>query len=114
MPSSLNVVLLSLLLATPLLIFWLCLVSLPARVAILCPVECECELLGYQVKYIGPSLTAISLIGLTNVQALSLNKINITFSERDSFVLLTDLEELFVRWCGLREVELGHSTDLQS
>jgi len=58
MPSRLTVVVVSLLLATTVLIFWLWFVILPTRVSILCPEGCECRKGGYIVICNGPSLTA--------------------------------------------------------
>jgi hypothetical protein len=49
MPSRLTVVLVSLLVATPAVMFWLWLVIQRVRVAILCPEECWCRPGGYLV-----------------------------------------------------------------
>ena len=98
-------VLVSLLLAA--VIFWLWLVIVPARVAILCPKECLCEAGGYTVYCSGPSLTSVALIRLTGVRIIVLRNNNITLLEKDSFVSLTELEVLFVFRCGLNTIELG-------
>ena len=107
MPSRLTVMLVSLLFATPAIMFWLCLVILPARVATLCPEGCWCESRGYHVACYGPSLTAVNVIRITNVQLLVLSENNITLFGRDSFVSLTDLDFLRVNRCRLRTIELG-------
>ena len=108
MPSRLTVVLVSLLLATPAVIFWLWLVILPARVAILCPEECRCDPEEYHVICYNTLLTTVPLIRLTDVRVLALRH-NITLFERDSFVSrgLNELEILQVGWCELRTIELG-------
>jgi len=82
---------------------------MPARVAILCPENCQCEKAGYIVRCDGPSLTAVPLIHLTDVRVLRLDKNNITLLERDRFVSrgLTELEILIVSNCVLRTIELG-------
>jgi len=107
MPSRLTVVLVSLLLALPVVIFWLWLVILPARVAILCPVGCRCDIGGYNVVCDNTSLSAVPLIHLTDVRELWFIDNNITLLQKDSFVSLTDLDRLDVRRCGLRRIELG-------
>jgi len=107
MPSRLTVVLVSLLLALPVVIFWLWLVILPARVAILCPEGCRCDIGGYNVICDDTSLTAVPLIHLTDVRELWFIDNNITLLQKDSFVSLTDLDRLDVLRCGLRRIELG-------
>jgi len=107
MPSRLSVVLVSLLLALPVVVFWLWLVFLPAKVAMLCPEECRCDTGGYNVKCVGSSLTSVPLIHLADVRELVLSGNNITLFQRDSFASLTELEGLRVLYCGLRSIELG-------
>jgi hypothetical protein len=107
MPSKLTVVLVSLLLATPAVIFWLWLVVVPARVAMLCPEECICDIAGYIVQCIKTKLTALPSIHFTYVRVLWLDRYDITFLAKDSFVSLPDLEELSVISSGLRAIELG-------
>jgi hypothetical protein len=97
----------SLLVATPAVIFWLWLVIVPVRVAILCPEECHCDTGGNLVFCSSTSLTAVPLIHLTDVRVLSLSENNITLFEKDSFVSLTELEELDINKFGLRTIELG-------
>jgi len=86
MPSKPTVLLESLLLATPTLILWLWSVIVPARVAILCPKECQCDTGGYYVECDGTSLNPVPLIHPTDVRTLWLTEKNITLLERDSFV----------------------------
>jgi hypothetical protein len=107
MPSRLTVVLVSLLLATPPLIFWLWLVTLPARVAMLCPEKCKCDIGGYWVDCSSASLNAVPLIYFTNVRELNLFNNNITLLKKDSFVSLTELDLLYIDRCGLREIDFG-------
>ena len=107
MPSRLTVLLVSLLLATPVLIFWLWLVIVPARVAELCPEECWCDTAGYYVECVGTSLNAVPLIYLTNVRYLSLERNNITLLHKDCFVSLSELEILTVFKSELRKIEVG-------
>jgi len=107
-PSRRIVVLVSLLLASPAMIFWLWLVIVPAIVAVFCPVECWCCPGGYHVTCHGSLLTTVSLIRLTDIRVMELYD-NITLFERDSFVPrgLTEMEKLFVSGCELRTIELG-------
>jgi Leucine-rich repeat (LRR) protein len=116
MPSRLTVVLLSLLVATPAVIFWLWLVILPARVARLCPETCKCDPAGYYVTCYKSSLNNIPLIFPTNVQQLWLYENNITSLENDSFISrgLTELEEIRLAESGLKTMELGAFNGLQS
>ena len=106
MPSRLTVVVLSLLLATAVLIFWLGFVILPARVSILCPEGCESKK-GYIIICNGPSLTAPPLIRLTNTRVLLLRRNEIRLLERDRFVSLTELEILSLLECRKVTIELG-------
>ena len=57
MPSRLTLVLVSLLLATPAVIYWLWLVILPAKVTILCPEEWWCDPAGNYINCSRSSLT---------------------------------------------------------
>ena len=108
MPSRLTVALVSLLLATPAVIFWLWLVVLPARVAILCPEECRCDPEEYHVIRYNTSLTTVPFIRLTDVRVLGLRHNNLTLFERESFVSTSLAElEIQVRRCELRTIELG-------
>ena len=107
MSSRVAVVLVSLLLAAPVVMFWLWLVILPARVATLCPVECTCDTGGYYVSCVNTSLNPVPLIRLTDVRVIWLYENKIPLLGNDSFVSLTDLEKLSVSWCGLRTIEMG-------
>jgi Leucine-rich repeat (LRR) protein len=99
--------LLSLLLATPAVAFWLWLVIVPAKVAILCPVGCECDTAGFSILCSSKSLTAVPLIHLTDVRALLLSGNNIKLLKNDSFVSMTELIFLDISKCELRTIELG-------
>ena len=104
MPSRLTVVLVSLLLGTAVLILCLWLVMVPAK---LCPEECLCDPEGQHVKCSGTSLNTVPLIHLPDVRILRLSYSEITVLEKNSFVSLTELEELYIYKCGLRTIELG-------
>ena len=109
MQSRLTVVLVSLLLATSAVIFWLWLVILRARVAILCPKECWCDPGGYYVECSSSPLNNIPLIFPANVWELLLRSNNITSLEKDGFISrgLTELEKLTADFCEIRTIELG-------
>jgi Leucine-rich repeat (LRR) protein len=107
MPSRLTVVLVSLLLALPVVIFWLWLVIVPATVAILCPEGCRCHREGYRVICHESSLKDINLIHLRVFREILLFDYNITLLKKDSFVILPELEGLGLEWCGIRTIELG-------
>jgi Leucine-rich repeat (LRR) protein len=108
MPPRLTVVLLSLLAATPAVIFWLWLVILPARVAILCPEPCWCDPAGSYVICERMSLNNTPLIFPSNVRQLLLDD-NITSLQKDSFISrgLTELELLDMAYYELETIELG-------
>jgi hypothetical protein len=106
MSSSLTVLFLSLLLAIPAAVFWLWLVIVPARVAMLCPEACWCDPGGIHVSCNGTSLNPIPLIHLTDVRVLFLIDNNITLLERDTFVSVSELYILFINHCGLRTIEV--------
>jgi hypothetical protein len=107
MPSRLAVVLVSLLLAIPTVAFWLYLIIVKARVAMMCPEECQCGAVGYEVTCYGLSKTTLPLIRLTDLRVFWLADYNRTLIERDSFVSLTDLEGLRVWNWKLRRIEFG-------
>jgi len=107
MPSRLTLVSVSLLLAAPAVAFWLWLVIVPARVAILCPEGCLCDPGGYYVQCSRNSLTAIPITHLTDVRVLWLPRNNITLLEKNSFVSMTELEVLIAMGFGLTDIELG-------
>jgi hypothetical protein len=108
MPSRLTVVLVSLLVATPAVIFWLWLVIVPARVAELCPQECICDTGGYHVDCSDLSLNNIPLIFPTDVRTLLLDFNNITSLEKESFLYrgLTELRSLSAAFCNLETIQL--------
>ena len=116
MPSSLTVVLVSLLFATPAVISWLWLVIVPLKVTKLCPQECWCDVGGYFVNCSNKSLHNIPSIYLTHVQELDLNNNNITSLEKDSFISkgLTELNFLALDRCGLQTIELGAFNGLRN
>jgi Leucine-rich repeat (LRR) protein len=107
MASRLTVVLLSLLLATPAVMFWLWLVILPRKV--LCPEECTCDTGGYYVICLASGLNSIPLILPTHVRLIMLFDNNITFLEKDTFVSreLTELEIFMANLCHIGTIDLG-------
>jgi hypothetical protein len=109
MPSRLTVVLVSLLVATPAVIFWLWLVILRVRVAILCPEECMCDPGGYYVVCYNASLNYIALILPSDVRSLTIHGNNISSLEKDNIISrkMTQLEELRAELCHLRTIQAG-------
>jgi hypothetical protein len=109
MLSRLPVVLVSLLFGISAVIFWLCLLIVPARVAEPCSEECECMKGGIVIVCSAPSLTAPPSIRLRIVRKLGLFRLNITSLEKDSFVSrgLTQLEVLHIEECRLRTIDVG-------
>jgi len=109
MASRLTVVLVSLLLATPVVTFWLWLMILPARVAVLCPEECRCETEGYYVNCSGSELNSTPLIHPTDVRILVIDGNNITYFEKDCFVSkgLVELQIIKADFCKITKIELG-------
>ena len=107
--TTLTVMLVSLLLATPVVISWLWLVIVPLRVARLCPEECWCDIGGYYVNCTNTSLHNIPTVYLTHVQELVLNDNSITSLENGSFISkgLTELCVLVLDRCGLQTIEVG-------
>jgi Leucine-rich repeat (LRR) protein len=82
-------------------------VILPGSVTILCPEECTCDTEGYQVSCSGTSFKLGLLTHLTDTRILRVSYNEITSLEKDSFVSLTELEELYIYNCGLETIELG-------
>ena len=109
MPSRLTVVLVSLMLATPVVIFRLWLVILPASVGKLFPKECWCDPGRYHVDCSSSSLKNISFILPTNVRELVLYDNNTTSLEKDSFISrgLTELRTFVTGYCQLETIQLG-------
>jgi Leucine-rich repeat (LRR) protein len=116
MPSRLTVVIVSLLLATPAVIFWLWLVIQPTSVANQCPEECECKVEGCFVNCSNSALHNIPLNIPTHVRILVLSGNNITYLENDSFVFkgLFELLTLKADLCKIRKIELGAFNGLTS
>jgi Leucine-rich repeat (LRR) protein len=99
-------VLVSLLLATPVAIFWSWLLILPK---IVCPEGCSCDEAGFKVNCYYSGLNRIPSNFPTHVRTLVLDGNNITFFENDSFVSrgLVELEFLMAGFCNVRTIELG-------
>jgi hypothetical protein len=108
MPSRLTVVLVSLLLAKPAVIFWIWVVIQPTRLAIHYPVECWYDPGGYHVACSISSLNNIPLIFPTNARKLLLDSNSITSLEKDRFISskLNDLEEISINDCEIERVKL--------
>jgi hypothetical protein len=109
MASEMTVVLVSLLLATQAVVFWLWLMFRPAAEAIVCPEGCECEIEGYYVNCSDSGLNSIPSDLPIHVQRLVLDGNNITFFENDSFVSrgLVELRIIKADFCKIRRIELG-------
>jgi len=109
MSSRLTVVLVSLLLAAPVLTFFLWLMIQPTTEAIACPEECRCERDGYLVDCSNTRLNNIPSILITHVRQLVLDGNNITFLERDNFFSrgLIELEMISAVFCKIRRMKLG-------
>ena len=109
MASRLTVLLVSLLLATAALMFWLWLMILPGRVKIQCPEECSCKLEGLIVNCSDSGLNSIPSVLPTHVLDLVLDGNNITFFENDTFVSrgLVELQTIQADFCKIRKIELG-------
>ena len=108
MPSRLTVVLVSLLLATPAGIFWLWLMILPSRVALLCPEGCRCEKEGYYVNCSDAGLNRFPSILSRHARELVLDGNRLTCFENDIFISkgLVDLRILKADYCKIRRIEL--------
>jgi Leucine-rich repeat (LRR) protein len=107
MPWKLVVVMVSLLLATQVVIFWLWLVIVPARVTILCLEGCHCDPEGTTVDCFGCRNVSVPLVNLTNVVLLNLFYNNTNSLEKDNYVSLTDLDKLDISACRVRTIGLG-------
>ena len=109
MPSRLTVVLVSLLLSTPAVIFWLWLLILPTRYEVVCPKDCRCQAEGYIVNCSDSGINSIPSNPPTHVRLLELDGNNITYFENGTFVSrgLVELEILNANFCKLRKIELG-------
>jgi Leucine-rich repeat (LRR) protein len=109
MPSRVTVVLVTLLMTSPVLIFWVWLLIVPARVAFLCPEGCWCDPGGNTIDCFNSSLNNIPIIFLKDVRILYLDYINLSSLRKDSFLSsrMTQLETLRVDNCGLVRIEPG-------
>jgi len=109
MPSILTVLLVSLLLVTPAVLFWLWLMILPVRLVEICPEECSCEREGYIVNCSDSRLNSIPSILPTHAQTLVLDGNNISFFENDSFISRGMGELLIINadFCKIRKIQLG-------
>jgi hypothetical protein len=109
MPSRLAVVIVSLLLATPAVIFWLWLVIQPTSVTIQCPEECECSEEGYIIWCLFPALHNVSFNVPTSARILGIFGNNETYLENDSFFSkgLVELYLLYADYCKIRKIEVG-------
>ena len=109
MPSRLNMVLVSLLLTTPAVIFWLWLVILPTRFEVVCPEKCRCEAETSDIDCSGSGLNSIPSNFPAHVRALVLDGNNITYFENGTFLSrgLVELEMLNADICKLRKIQLG-------
>jgi hypothetical protein len=109
MPSRLTVVLLSLLLAVPTVIFWLWFLIQPTREATLCPEQCRCDEVGIDVNCSDAGLKRIPSILPIQVRILVLDGNSITIFENDTFVSkgMVDVEKLQAGFCKIRKIELG-------
>ena len=109
MSSRLTVMLVSLLLATPALIFWLWLMIQPTREAIQCPEKCRCEWDRYLVDCTKSSLNNIPSVLPTHVRELVLEGNRITSFQKDSFFSrgLIQLKRINADFCNITEIELG-------
>jgi len=116
MPSRLTVVLLSLLVTAPAVIFWLWLVILPIGNEILCPEECRCEAEGHLVNCKEADLNSIPSNIPTHVRLLELSGNSITCFENDSFVSrgMVELDGLTANICKLRKIEVGAFNGLKN
>jgi len=108
MPSRLTVVLVSLLLATPVIIFWLWLVTLPTSVAIQCPEECRCESDGYKVNCSDSGLNSIPSIIPKHTGQLILNGNNIPIFAKENFLSKgsDQLQIIIADFCKITKIEV--------
>jgi len=109
MPLSLTVVFVSLLLATPVIVFWLWLLTLPTSVAVLCPEKCRCGEEGYLVNCSHSGLNSIPSILPKHVRILSLDGNKIPFFAKDNFLSkrLVQLEFIIAGACKIKKIEVG-------
>jgi Leucine-rich repeat (LRR) protein len=109
MRATVKAVLVSLLVASPALIFWIWLVVLPTRVTLLCPERCWCSAGGLKIDCTNSSLDNIPVILHKDVRSLTLDYNNLTYLKKDAFLssALAQLEKLSIDDCELVGVEPG-------
>jgi hypothetical protein len=107
MPSRLTVVLVSLLLTTPAVIFWFWVVIQPTTLALQYLVECWYDPGGYQVECSSSPLNS-PLIFPTNDRQLLLDNNSTTSLEKDRFIAskLTELGEISFNECEKTTIKL--------
>jgi Leucine-rich repeat (LRR) protein len=116
MPSRVTVILVSLLLSTPAVIFWLWLLILPVKFELVCPEECRCEADGYFALCLHSGLSSIPSNLPTYAHILVLEGNNLISFENDTFVSrgLVNLEILRADFCELTKIELGAFNGLKN
>ncbi|PNF18689.1 hypothetical protein B7P43_G05040 [Cryptotermes secundus] len=109
MPATVKAVLISLLVASPALVFWAWLVILPARFTLLCPDGCWCSAGGDKIDCTNSSLDNIPVIFHKDARSLTLDSNNLTYLKKDAFLSsgLARLETLSIDKCGIVGVEPG-------
>jgi gastrin-releasing peptide receptor len=109
MPVTVKAVLVSLLVASPALIFWIWLVILATRFTLLCPDGCWCSADGDKIDCSNSSLDNIPVIFHKQVRSLTLDYNNLTYLKEDVFLssALPRLEVLSIDDCNLVGVEPG-------
>jgi hypothetical protein len=101
MASKLTVVLVSLLVASPAVIFWFWLVFQQTRAVTLCPEGCVCSYMGLDVDCSHSSLKSIPSSLPTHAHELLIDDNNITYFENDSFASrgVVELRVLYAENC---------------
>jgi Leucine-rich repeat (LRR) protein len=109
MPSRMTVLLVTLLMTSPILIFWAWLLILPASVAFVCPEGCWCDPWGNRIDCFNSLLNIIPITSLKDARKLYLNYTNLTYIRKDSFLSsrMTHLETLRVDKYGVVMIEPG-------
>jgi Leucine-rich repeat (LRR) protein len=109
MKSRVVVVLATIMLILPALIFWMWLVIPIIRVKMLCPATCTCDTFDTSIDCTGLSLSNIPDIYLTDVVNFVFNKNNLTRLRKDSFLSmgLTELKVFTMANCNIVTVEPG-------
>jgi hypothetical protein len=109
MPSTVKTLLMTLIVVSPALIFWIWLMILAARLTLLCPQGCWCNAGGDTIDCTNSSLDNIPVITQEDVLSLKLHYNNLTYLKKDAFLPsgLTHLEILIIDNCELAGVEPG-------